>query len=112
SRSCWPRNVSRTAQFAGAGFLRKGGRPDMKTAVRMGMSLLLLAGLAGCASMNSVHWVYPGPGKSRVFSTDAFQRHLIMVEDPADRNKIRACSEASPDAMAVFSASLTGRGIF
>jgi len=76
---------------------------------RTGSTLLLAVALSGCASMNSVHWVYPGPGKSRVFSTDAFQRHLIMTEDA--QGKVRTCSEASPDAMTVFSASLTGRGI-
>jgi hypothetical protein len=69
-----------------------------------------MVALAGCASMNSVNWVNRGPGNSTVLSTDAYQRNVLMVADKD--GKVRTCSEASPDAMAVFSTSLAAGGVF
>ena len=72
------------------------------------ISLSCAISLTGCASLNSTYWTQPGPGKTRVNTVDAFQRHLIIARNPDD-NKVRVCAEASPDAMTVFSSSLTGR---
>ena len=70
--------------------------------------LALLSG--GCAALNTVHWRFPGPEESTVFTTDAMQRHLIMVKDPEHSGRIKVCAEASPDAMSVFTTALATRG--
>lgn len=66
--------------------------------------------LCGCAVMDSIHWKFPGPGESQVFTTDAKQRHLIMVNDESAESgeKVRVCAEAAPDAFSAFSSSLSG----
>lgn len=66
---------------------------------------------SGCAALNTVHWKFGGPGESEVFTTDAMQRHLIMIKDE-NKQVVKVCAEASPDAMSVFSTALATRGNF
>ncbi|HEU4820156.1 MAG TPA: hypothetical protein VFS87_03235 [Qipengyuania sp.] len=64
------------------------------------MPLLLMA----CAAANSVHYAFPGPGKSMVFSTDAKLRNTLIFQDA--KGNYRYCSENGPSAMSAGSFSL------
>lgn len=82
----------------------------MNNILRITTVLAASSALCGCAVMDSIHWKFPGPGDSQVFTTDAKQRHLIMVNDPTagEGEKVRVCAEAAPDAFSAFSSSLSG----
>jgi len=78
----------------------------MKRASRVIGAGVLTLSLSACAIMDSIHWKFPGPNGSDVFTTDAKQRHLILAKDGP--GKIRVCAEAAPDAFSAFSSSLAG----
>ncbi|MFN2100342.1 hypothetical protein [Altererythrobacter sp. MF3-039] len=84
----------------------------MRIAPKVVVGVLSAFALSGCAALNSVHWRFSGPEESTVFTTDAMQRHLIMVKDPEHRGRIKICAEASPDAMSVFTTAMATRGQF
>lgn len=78
----------------------------MNNILRITTVLAASSALCGCAVMDSIHWKFPGPNGSEVFTVDAKQRHLILAKD--GDNKIRVCAEAAPDAFSAFSSSLSG----
>lgn len=82
----------------------------MNNILRITTVLAASSALCGCAVMDSIHWKFPGPGDSQVFTTDAKQRHLIMTNDASAKpgEKVRVCAEAAPDAFSAFSSSLSG----
>lgn len=67
--------------------------------------------LMGCAALDTVHYAWPGPGRSDVITVDAKQRHLIMATD-RNGNNFRACAEAAPDAFTAFGSSFSLGGLF
>ena len=82
----------------------------MRGAARNLLTGLSIVALTGCAAMDSVHWKFPGPGESDVFTVDAKQRHLILSKDAEDH--IRVCAEAAPDAFSAFGNSFSFKGLF
>lgn len=90
---------------------RTGGK--MNNVFRLTTALAASVALSGCAVMNSIHWKFPGPNGSSVFTVDAKQRHLIMAKEGKNGEKgIRVCAEAAPDVFSAINSSLGGNALF